>query len=130
MATLFEGFFLNPRRGVEFLVLVIARISTGNQNIRSLADQIARCESYFRERYSGPVTFRHIQSQGSGDPLHCTELAEAELAVEEGIFDLVIVEDLSRICRSHRALDFYDLCKKSSTRLIAINDAIDTAEEE
>ena len=73
---------LVPRNGAVLTVLVIARISTVHQDLRSLADQIALCERYVRDRYSGPVQFVHIQSQGSGELLDRAELAQAEAAVE------------------------------------------------
>ena len=54
MSTTFDGFPLAPRRGSELLALVIARISTVHQDVRSLADQIALCEKYVRDRYPDP----------------------------------------------------------------------------
>ena len=126
----FEGFTLTARRGGLLMVLIIARISTIHQDKRSLADQIALCEKYVRDRYPGPVRFVHIQSQGSGEILDRRELAEAEAAVESANYDLVVVEDLGRICRRNRAVDFCELCEDASTRLVAINDSIDTARED
>jgi DNA invertase Pin-like site-specific DNA recombinase len=111
-------------------VLIIARISTLHQDPRSLAEQIALCEKYVRDRYRGAVTFVHIQGQGSGEVLDRRELIDAEEAVESGKFDLVIVEDLGRVCRRNRATDFCELCEDSNTRLIAINDSIDTERED
>lgn len=118
-----------PRNGIMLRVLIIARISTLHQDPRSLADQIAFCEKYVRDRYDCPIEFIHIQSRGSGEVLDRKELAEAEAAVESGTFDLVFVEDIGRVCRRHRAVDFCELCEDADTRLIAINDGIDTANE-
>ncbi|MBA4192639.1 MAG: hypothetical protein C0467_32120 [Planctomycetaceae bacterium] len=118
-----------PRNGHTLVVLIIARISTVHQDRRSLADQIALCERYVRDRYAGPVTFVHIQGQGSGEFLDRKELADAEAAVESGRFDLVVVEDIGRICRRNRAVDFCEMCEDADTRLIAINDSIDTSNE-
>jgi len=121
---------LVPRNGAGLMVLIIARISTVHQDFRSLADQIALCERYVRDRYSGPVQFVHIQSQGSGELLDRAELAQAEAAVESGRFDLVVVEDLGRICRRNRAIDFCELCEDACTRLVAINDSLDTSRDD
>ena len=130
MSSTFNGFPLTPRRGLELLVLIIARISTVHQDLRSLADQIALCEKYVRDRYPGPARFVHIQGRGSGELLDRKDLADAEAAVESGLYDLVVVEDLARICRRNRALDFCELCQDAKTRLVAINDSIDTARDD
>jgi site-specific DNA recombinase len=110
-------------------VLIIARISTVHQDLRSLADQIALCEKYVRDRYPGPVRFAHIQSRGSGEYLDRAELAQAEVAVESRAYDLAMTEDLGRICRRNRAVDFCELCEDADTRLVAINDSLDTADD-
>ncbi|MBA4182135.1 MAG: hypothetical protein C0506_16235, partial [Anaerolinea sp.] len=130
MSALFDGFVLRPRRGGVLRVLIIARISTLHQDPRSLAEQIALCEKYVRDRYPGAVTFVHIQGQGSGEFLDRRELAEAEERAESGEYDLVIVEDLGRICRRHHAVGFCELCEDSDTRLVAVNDSIDTARDD
>jgi site-specific DNA recombinase len=54
---------------------------------------------------------------------------EASPAVNSRQFDLVVVEDLGRIFRRNRADDFCELCEDAGTCLIAINDSIDTADE-
>jgi len=130
MSSTFDGFPLAPRRGLELLVLIIARISTVHQDLRSLADQIALCEKYVRDRYPGPVRFVHIQGRGSGELLDRKDLADAEAAVESGLYDLVVVEDLGRVCRRNRAIDFCEQCEDAGTRLVAINDSIDTARDD
>lgn len=127
---LFDGLRLTARNLVTLVVLIVARISTVHQDRRSLADQIALCEQYVRDRYHGPVEFMHIQGQGSGEVLDRCELAEAEAAIESGRFDLIIVEDIGRICRRHRAFDFCEMAEDAGTRLVALNDAIDTARED
>ena len=111
-------------------VLLIARISTVHQDARSLDDQAALCERYVRDRYPGPVQFTLIQGRGSGETLDRQDLADAEAAVESGAYDLVVVEDLGRICRRNRAIDFCELCEDAGTRLIAVNDSIDTARDD
>jgi hypothetical protein len=50
--------------------------------------------------------------------------------VESGGIDVVIVEDLARICRRSRAFDFCEACEDNNCRLIAINDHIDTGKED
>lgn len=121
---------LVPRRGQTLLVLIIARISTVHQDARSLDDQVALCKKYVQDRYAGPVRFVTIQGRGSGEAIDRKDLAEAEAAVESKVYDLVIVEDLGRICRRTRAVDFCELCEDADTRLIAINDSIDTVRDD
>ena len=130
MDQLFDGFPLRPRNGAELHVLIVARISTVHQDARSLDDQVALCEGHVRARYPGPVRYTIIQGRGSGETLDRQELADAEAAVESGAYDLAIVEDLGRICRRHRAFDFCELCEDADTRLIALNDSIDSARDD
>ena len=126
----FDGSPLRPRDGAQLRILVIARISTAHQDARSLDDQDALCRGYVRNHYPGPTRFTLIQGRGSGEILDRAELAEAEAAIESEAYDLVVVEDLGRICRRNRAVDFCELCEDVGTRLIAINDAIDTARDD
>jgi site-specific DNA recombinase len=119
-----------PRNGHILRVLIIARISTLHQDPRSLAEQEALCKAYVAHFFSGEVVWKIISSQGSGEVLDREELRQAEALVEAGQLDLVIVEDLARLCRRNRALDFCELCEDAGTRLIAINDHLDTARED
>lgn len=41
-----------------------------------------------------------------------------------------MVEELGRICRRNRAFDVCELCEDADTRLIALNDSIDTARDD
>jgi hypothetical protein len=125
---MFHGFALAPRRGAVLRVLTIARISTVHQDARSLVDQAALCERHVREHYPGPVQFDVIQCRSSGEILDRQDLADAEAAVESRVYDLIVVEDLGRMCRRSRAVVFCESCEDADTRLIAINDSIDTAQ--
>ena len=120
---------VRPRNGRQFQVLIIARISTVHQDARSLDDQVALCRRRVEELYTGPFEVTAITGQGSGEYLDRKELIEAEALVETRTLDLVVVEDLGRICRRNRAVDFCEACEDAGTRLIAINDHIDTADD-
>ena len=128
MASTLE-FPLIPKRGSKLIVLVITRISTTKQDVRSLADQLQKCKEYLKLHCKPEIDYKVISSQGSGEHLDRKELLEAEDMVASGNLDLVIVEDLGRICRRHHALAFCELCLDSDCRLIAINDRVDTAGE-
>jgi DNA invertase Pin-like site-specific DNA recombinase len=122
---------LNPplaaRDGRVLKCVVVARISTEHQDLKSLDDQAAKCEAYIRDHFGGDVEFRKISSRGSGEFLDREELFRLEQLIESRTIDVVISEDLSRICRRHRAYDFCELCPDYGVRLIAITDRIDTA---
>jgi hypothetical protein len=45
------------------------------------------------------------------------------------MFDLVLMEDLGRMMRDVDAVKLCEFCKDHDTRLIAINDHVDTAQD-
>ena len=85
---------------------IISRISTANQDERSLDAQAELCKRFLDQRYKGPIEFHPIGSQGSGERLDRAELTQAEECIESGKYDLVIAEDLGRIMRRAHAVDF------------------------
>jgi DNA invertase Pin-like site-specific DNA recombinase len=127
MTPQFKGVPFKPRRGNTARVMLISRISTVHQSAMSLDDQEAYCRKFVADHYSGPVEFTVIKGRGSGEHLERVELLQAEEGVESKAYDIVVVEDLSRICRRSRAFDFCESCIEHGTRLISINDGIDTA---
>lgn len=127
----FEGHPLKPRRGGVLRVLIVVRISTEHQDVKSLADQIALCRRYVESRCPGlQIEFQIIQGRGSGEFLDRDDLLRAEAAAEGGEYDLIVTEDLGRICRRSRAMVFCESCEDSETRFVAINDSIDTARDD
>ncbi len=120
---------LSPRSGGKFFIVIVARISTIHQDKRSLDDQIAVCIQIIEAEYPGPFNYHILRSQGSGEHLDRKELDELKDLIESGQLDVVIAEDLGRICRRNRAIDFCELCQDHETRLLAINDRVDTDEE-
>ena len=117
---------MSPRNGRTLKVIRVARISTINQDERSLDDQLQLLQRTVQQLYDGPVEYHDLATQGSGEKLDREELGQLEDWIESGQFDLVIAEDLARICRRTRAIDFCELCEDEETRLIAINDRVDT----
>lgn len=121
---------LCARNGVVLKVLAICRISTLNQDELSLNDQ----EAYYREWISThsnlPFEMKVIAGRGSGENLEREEFLMAAELVNSREFDLVIAEDLARICRRIHAMIFCEECEDSDTRLIAINDRVDTGQED
>ena len=110
-------------------MLMLARISTINQDELSLADQEALYRRFTSENFDGEVKFILIRTQVSGEWLDREDLKEARMVIASGIVDLVIAEDLARIMRDVEAVKFCGFCVDLDTRLIAINDKVDTARE-
>jgi site-specific DNA recombinase len=120
---------LTPRNGRILRAVGITRISTLNQDVKSLADQQALLRKWVADRYDGPVEWTFIEGQGSGECVDRKQVAEADDLVASGQFDLVIMEDPSRHMRRVHAVLFCEACEDVDTRLIAINDGIDTFKE-
>ncbi|MDZ4687350.1 MAG: recombinase family protein [Planctomycetaceae bacterium] len=118
---------LRARNGHVLRIIIVVRISTIHHDPRSLAEQEAMCLAYIAQHYDGEVEVIDIASQGSGEHLDRDELRDLEVRIASRQFDVVIVEDLGRICRRKRAYDFCEMCQDCGTRLISINDKVDTA---
>lgn len=119
---------LKPRRGKILKVLGVQRISTDHQHGRNLEDQEAGCREFVAANYEGEAHWHNVASRGSGEVLDRESYREIEDLIESGWPDVVVAEDLGRICRRLDALRICELCEDHDTRLIALNDRIDTAE--
>jgi site-specific DNA recombinase len=116
-----------PKSGSVLVVVGICRISTTHQDPRSLADQEAYYRRWLQEHVTIAWTLEIIASQGSGENLERAEYLS--LVERTGEFDLVLTEDLGRICRRVHAHVFCENAVDQQTRVIAINDHVDTAAE-
>src|SRR3954451_10946967 len=90
---------LVARRGRTLNVLGICRISTVHQDQKSLGDQEALLRRFVQENYDGPVHWTIIAGRRSGEYLDRKVLAQAEELIESRMLDLIIAEDLARLCR-------------------------------
>jgi len=117
---------LSGRDGRRMRVLLICRISTESQDVKSLADQEASYRRWIDEHSDAPYEVTVIAGRGSGENLDRADYLRAVEHVESGDFDLVLTEDLGRICRRVQAHLFCEAAEDSGTRLIAINDHVDT----
>lgn len=117
---------LVAKNGRKLNVLAVCRISTINQDEMSLEDQEASYRQYLDSSSQLPYDLEVIATQGSGECIDRTEYLDAIDRVGSGRYDLVISEDLGRICRRVHAHIFCELCQDEDTRLIALNDNIDT----
>jgi DNA invertase Pin-like site-specific DNA recombinase len=121
---------LHPRRGSILKVLGVARISGDNQDEKSLADQEALYRRWLDEHFGGHYELTMIATRGSGERVDREELGRLADAIESKEFDLIIAEDLGRIARRVHAVLICESCEDSETRLIALNDSIDTGQED
>lgn len=117
------------RTGHRLAVLGIARISTDHQNALSLEDQEALYRRWLADHTNLPYQLTMIAGRGSGECLDREEPLRASNEVESRTYDLVIAEDLARIFRRIHAQLFCELCEDVGTRLIALNDHVDTAQD-
>jgi DNA invertase Pin-like site-specific DNA recombinase len=120
---------LLPRNGHTFRILAICRISTEHQDERSLEDQEAMLRKWIKLNYPGQVEVHVFASRDSGEALDRAEYLQAIEMVESRTVDLVIMEDSGRFARRNHAVLFCEICEDAETRLVALNDNIDTSED-
>jgi site-specific DNA recombinase len=125
---------LNPplvaKRDHRLRVLFVERVSSpgpGKQDIRSLDDQEAMLREWLKTRTDLPFEATIVAGSGSGEHLDRKEFLELTALVETSRYDAVICEDVGRVVRRLHAHLFAECCVDHDTRLIAINDYIDTA---
>ncbi|MFT4557278.1 MAG: hypothetical protein ACI92S_002642 [Planctomycetaceae bacterium] len=119
---------LTARNGRVLQVIVVCRISTEHQDERSLQDQEALYRKWLAKYWDGEIEVVVLASQGSGESLVRDDYFRLSALVESRKFDLVISEDLGRICRRVHAHIFCETCEDASTRCIALNDHVDTTQ--
>ncbi len=120
---------LAPRQGPVLRILAICRISTENQDERSLDDQENLLRGFVARNYDGPTQWHVIKSVGSGECLDRKELLEAIEQIDAGIHDVIITEDLGRISRRTQVFTICEAAEDQGSRLIAINDNVDTGQD-
>jgi site-specific DNA recombinase len=75
-----------------------------------------------------PLDVTVIAGGGSGETLDRKEFLEPSARVDTGQYDLVLCEDLGRIVRRMHAHLFAEQCVDRETRLISINDVVDSVD--
>lgn len=123
---------LVPRNGHTLKVILPCRVSDpgpGKQDPRSNDDQEAMLRSRLKDYYDGPAIIKVVAGSGSGEWLEREEYLYLMELVETDEYDLVFPEDLGRIVRRIHAHLFCELCVDHGTRLIALNDHVDTSED-
>ena len=128
---MFYNQFNRPKNGHTLRVIGVGRISTDHQDELSLGDQEALYREHLRRILPEGTKFELtvIKSRGSGQILDRAEFIQLCEMVESGEYDIVIAEDLGRIVRRMRAYIFCEEAEDAATRVIAINDYVDTKDE-
>jgi site-specific DNA recombinase len=117
---------LAPRNGSTLRVLGVCRISTEHQDLKALEEQEASYRRYVNDHYDGHCEWKVFATRGSGELLDRLELAELVDEIEYRRWDLVITEDLGRIARRSYTTFICETAEDCGTRLIALNDHVDT----
>lgn len=118
---------LKPRDGFTLMVLAVLRVSTQKQS-RSLDAQRGLVDAFLGKHSSGNVNVSVISTCASGEHLDRRELSELIERVQSGRYDVVVCEDLARIARDTEARHICGICVDHQTRVIAINDHLDTCD--
>lgn len=122
--------YSKPKNGETFQVIDFGRVSTDNQNEKSLGDQHQYDMDHLKRLMpQAQFEITTISGRGSGQYLDREEFLELSELVATGRYDIVIAEDLARILRRMHAFIFCEAAEDVGTRVIAINDFLDTSEE-
>jgi len=118
----------------DLRVIVIGRLSqpkdTKDETEKTIESSYKYVEDFLRGIYQGPLCIRHLGEQISGMVADRATILEAMELIESGEWDLVIVEDLSRVYRNPRLMYvFVQDCVDADIRFIAIADHLDTSDE-
>lgn len=117
---------LVAKQGGALRVLIVTRISSDKQDERSLGEQAVLVRRWIEDRWEGEIEFSVIAGIGSGERLDREELDRAKSQIEANLVDVVVAEDLGRIMRRAEALSFCEMAEDHDTRVITINDNLDT----
>ena len=120
-------------RGAEraLRVLIYARYSTAEQDESSIADQNAYCRAELKRLgIEGPID-EIGDPETSGETFSRPGLDEVRHGVNEGRWDIVIVEDSSRLFRAPtHCAELVETAVDNGIRVVCINDDVDTVDED
>ena len=111
---------------------VYARYSSENQRPESIADQVASCRRLSSER-GFEVSDEHVYADeaASGALIDRSGLKALRAAAEQGQFQVVLVDDLSRLARNTLLmLSVLEEFRFNGVRVVSVADGLDTDDEE
>ena len=92
--------------------------------------KMKHAENFLLRLYYGPVEFKQLGERASGMPADGAMIRIAEDLIATGTCDLVLAEDLSRVCRNPRhQFNFVQDCVDAETRVVCFADNLDTASD-
>ncbi len=118
-----------PKNGTTYRGIAVCRISKETQDEMSLEDQEALYLEQLPDYFDGRYELEVMATQGSGEILERAEFIELSQKIDAGQYDFVICEDLGRIARRIQVMILCEAAEDSATRVIAINDRVDTLDE-
>ncbi|MEI7687792.1 MAG: recombinase family protein, partial [Planctomycetota bacterium] len=118
--------------GRPIRAMIYARYSTDEQNPRSIEDQVRFCQTFLeRENLKNVALESESDRAVSGERVSRPGINRVRDGVEDRRWDLIIVEDASRLYRNHTAcMHLVEMAIDNDIRVIAINDNVDTAEDD
>lgn len=119
-----------PKDGRTYKGIAVCRISKETQDEMSLEDQEALYREQIPNYLGNEYQLEVMATQGGGEILERDEFIELSQKVDSGEYDFVICEDLGRIVRRIHAMILCEAGEDSATRIIAINDRVDTLDED
>jgi site-specific DNA recombinase len=111
---------------------IYARYSSENQRPESIADQVASCRRLAAERgYEVPDERVYADEAASGSLSDRSGLTALRAAAEQGMFQVVLVDDLSRLARNALLmLSVLEELRFLGVRVVSVADGLDTEDEE
>jgi DNA invertase Pin-like site-specific DNA recombinase len=119
-------------RGIAFRVLIYARYSTEEQNPSSIDDQVAYCKQFLASEGVLDAAFEYLSdAEMSGELVSRPGIDKVRAGICARRWNLILVEDSGRLYRHETACgELIETAVDNGIRVIAINDNVDTAEEE
>lgn len=121
-------------RGRRLRVLIYGRYSTDEQDPRSIEDQAGYCRHFLEALGLTDVDLeiKVLCDRGmSGELIFRPGIDQVREGIEAKLWDLILVEDSSRLFRDFAAgIELVRMAVDQGIRVIAINDEVDTADEE
>ena len=111
---------------------IYARYSSENQRPESITDQIASCRRLAAER-GYEILDEHVYADEatSGSLSDRSGLTALRAAAEQGLFQVVLVDDLSRLARNALLmLSVLEELRFIGVRVVSVADGLDTEDEE
>ena len=118
--------------GRKLRVLEYARYSTEEQHPSSIADQFSYCTQLLASASVEDADIEHLSDpETSGELVSRPGIDQVRQGIRRRQWDLLLVEDSSRLFRHETACgELIESAVDQDIRIIAINDDVDTAEED